>query len=103
MGILLSKFRFNFNSIQTLKSRLHGNLCHIRFGDLWSFKAEADFFQAIFSQLLNLNAFIIAENAFVTAVVVHLLNLLNISYVSILSNLTSSLGIKRGGVIVSLS
>ena len=31
---MLSKFRYNFNSIQTLKSRLHGSLCHIRFGDL---------------------------------------------------------------------
>ena len=30
----MSKFRFNFNSIQTLKSRLHGSLCRIRFGDL---------------------------------------------------------------------
>ena len=35
MGILLSKIRFNFNAIQTLKSRLRGDLCHIRFGDLW--------------------------------------------------------------------
>ena len=34
MGILLSKFRFNFNAIQTLISRLHGELCHIRFGYL---------------------------------------------------------------------
>ena len=34
MGILLSNFRFNFNAIQTLISRLHGDLCHIRFGDL---------------------------------------------------------------------
>ena len=34
-GILLSRFRFNFNSIQTLQSRWHGNLCHIRFSDLW--------------------------------------------------------------------
>ena len=35
VGIMLSKFRFNFNSIQTLKSRLHGKrVCHIRFGDL---------------------------------------------------------------------
>ena len=35
MGILLSKFRLNFNAIQTLISRLHGDLCHIRFGYLW--------------------------------------------------------------------
>ena len=33
-GILLSKFRFNFNAIPTLISRLHGDLCHLRFGDL---------------------------------------------------------------------
>ena len=33
----MSKFRYSFNSIQTLKSRLHGNLCHIRFGDLCSY------------------------------------------------------------------
>ena len=32
----MSEFRFNLNYMQTLKSRLHGNLCHIRFGDLWS-------------------------------------------------------------------
>ena len=29
MGILLSKFRFDFNAIQTLISRLHGDLFHI--------------------------------------------------------------------------
>ena len=34
MGILLSKFPFKFNVIQTLISRLHGDLCHIRFGDV---------------------------------------------------------------------
>ena len=37
MGILLSKFRFNFNAVQILISCLHGDLCHIWFGDLWSF------------------------------------------------------------------
>ena len=34
MGILLSKFRFNFNAVQTLISRLHGDFC-LRFGNLW--------------------------------------------------------------------
>ena len=52
MGILLSKFRFNFNAIQTLISRLHGELCHIRFGDLWQERSEI--MAAVTSELLTI-------------------------------------------------
>ena len=50
MGISLSKFRFNFNAIQTLLSRLLGDLCHIRFGDLWR---KAQTLKAVRGKKLN--------------------------------------------------